>query len=214
MSDHEVVVQRISDALSGRGFYVQIRGNNLPKGSRRTEAIYRPDLIVRSKQDQDIIWLVEVETSQAGKSVVGAMMLADICMEEEIKRGRQREKPGIMFIFYRESANLQLAEKRLEALRRRRRVSHLAKILVLDETTALKKSSNLPSEITKHDLLRRAKRAGMNCVCAHQGIHSDTGNIVSVTLTVLRVTLVLLWKLLQACYRCYFSSTTVTAPMK
>jgi hypothetical protein len=121
MSDHEDVVQKIFNAFSRQGFTVQRRGNNLPKGSGRLNAIYRPDMMIRGGEDQDIIWLVEVETSQAGKSVVGAMVLADACMEKEIESGQQKEKPSMMFIFYRASANLQLAEKRSEALKQQRR---------------------------------------------------------------------------------------------
>ena len=138
MSGHEDVVRRISDAFSNRGFDVRSRGNNLPENARRDEVIYRPDLIVRNS-DGDIAWLVEVETNQPGKSVVGAAMLADICVEEEIKMRRQREKPGMMFIFYRASAKLRLAEKRLEAPKRQRRIRHLEPILILDETSAKKK---------------------------------------------------------------------------
>lgn len=143
MSEHEDVVKRVSNAFSNQGFHVQIRGNNLPKGSKRFEAIYRPDLIVRSKHDKDIVWLVEVETGRAGKSIVGAAILADICIEKEIKSRRQRKKSGIMFIFYRTSANLQLAEKRLKELTRLRKVNHLAPILVLYEMNALKKIKEL-----------------------------------------------------------------------
>ena len=125
MSDHEDVIQRISAALSDRGYDVQTSGTNLPKGSGLAEAIYRPDLIVRSRKSEDIIWLVEVETSHAGKSVVGAVILADICIEEEMRKRRPREKAGIIFIFYRASANLQLAHKKLDALKRQRRIRHL-----------------------------------------------------------------------------------------
>jgi hypothetical protein len=81
MSGHEDVVRRISDAFSNRGFDVRSRGNNLPKNARRDEAIYRPDLIVRNSEG-DIVWLVEVETNQPGKSVVGAAMLADILTDK------------------------------------------------------------------------------------------------------------------------------------
>lgn len=143
MSEHEDVVKRISNAFSNQGFQVQIRGNNLPKGSKRFEAIYRPDLIVRSKHSKDIVWLVEVETSRAGKSIVGAAILADICIEKEIKSRRQRKKSAIIFVFYRKSSNLQLAEKRLKELTRLRKVSHLKPILVLYEMNALKKIKEL-----------------------------------------------------------------------
>ena len=140
MSDHEDAVQRISEAFSGRRFHVQTRGNNLPEHSRRDDAIYRPDLIVRREKGGHIAWLVEVETSEAGKSVVGATILADICVEE-VEKQDQRDRPGIMFIFYKTSTNLQLANKRLKALERSGKISHLGRVVCLHEKAALKEIS-------------------------------------------------------------------------
>lgn len=139
MSDHDDVVARISEAYEKKGFRVQTRGNNLPQGSRRVEAIYRPDLLVKNPSDGQIAWIVEVETGDAGKSVIGAATLADICMGIEMERGRQRESPSLLFIFYRPSANLKLAEKRLVELTRQNRIKHLRDILLLTEKEGLEK---------------------------------------------------------------------------
>jgi hypothetical protein len=137
MSDHDVVVSRIKEAFQKKGFPVQTEGNNLPHGAKLTEAIYRPDMIVRSKGSDDVAWIVEVETSEAGKSVVGAAVLADVCMQIETERGRQRERPNLLFIFHRPSANLQLAEKRFEQLKRQHRLEHLAGVSILTERQAV-----------------------------------------------------------------------------
>jgi hypothetical protein len=128
LSEHEKMVTRISEAYAKRGFAVQTRGNNLPYGSKREEAIYRPDLIVRDPKDKQIHWIVEVETGEAGKAVVGAALLADICIELETQKGHQQVKPNLLFVFYRPSTKLQLAEKRLRQLVGRSRTNYLAKI--------------------------------------------------------------------------------------
>jgi len=94
-------------------------------------------MLVRSKGNPNILWIVEVETAQAGKSVVGAAVLADVCMQIEIERGKQKGKPILIFVFYRASANLQLAEKRLRRLHDQRKIEHLGGIKILTKEKAL-----------------------------------------------------------------------------
>jgi len=48
-----------------------------------------------------------------------------------------------MFVSYKASNNLQLADKRLDALRRQKRNNYLDQISVLDETRALKRIDEL-----------------------------------------------------------------------
>ena len=138
MSDHNDAVTRISQAFEEKGFVVQNRGNNLPRGSTRRTAIYRPDLLVRRDRNGPVRWIVEVETSEAGKSVVGAATLADTCMEIDCA-----DRPNLLFVFYRPSTNLQLAEKRLEHLVRQRRVEHLGDITIMTEKNAVNKIRQL-----------------------------------------------------------------------
>jgi len=130
--DHDDVVARISAEYEKRGFQVHSRRNNLPSGSKRNEAIYRPDLLVKDSGGQ-IVRIVEVETSDAGKAVVGAAVLADVCMGIEMENGRQKRKPTLVFIFYLKSANLELGKKRLEHLTRQNRIRHLADVLLTTE---------------------------------------------------------------------------------
>jgi hypothetical protein len=140
MSDHNNVVAGISAAYEKKGFRVQSRGNNLPQGSNRNEAIYRPDLVVRNPASHQIVHIVEVETGDAGKAVVGAAVLADICMGIEIEKGRQQKKPTLIFVFYEQSANLQLGKKRLTQLARQNRIRHLADVLIRSEKEALEEN--------------------------------------------------------------------------
>jgi len=137
ISDHNAAVAEIKEAFEKKGFQVQIRGNNLPQGSKQTEAIYRPDMLVRRRGNEDVAWIVEVEASQAGKSVVGAAVLADVCMQIEKQQGRQKGKPDLLFVFYRPSAKLQLARKRLERLTENRVIEHLNEIKIMTEKRVL-----------------------------------------------------------------------------
>lgn len=136
---HEDAVARISREFEKKGYSVQSRGNNLPTKSRRSGSIYRPDLLVR--KNGQIVWIVEVETSEAGKAVVGAAALADVCMEIEKQKGQQVVNPYLLFVFYRTTANLELATKRLTALKSR--ISHLEDTLALNEDDAIRKISQL-----------------------------------------------------------------------
>jgi len=140
MSDHNEVVERISKQFEKKRFQVQTRENNLPAGAGRNDAIYRPDMIVWNSEGQ-IVSLVEVETSEGGKAVAGAAILADICMENEMAKGLQNTKPNLLLVFYQTSANLELAVKRLTALRPK--TTHLRDIDALNEREALLKISEL-----------------------------------------------------------------------
>jgi hypothetical protein len=118
MSDHNAIVAKLSNEFRKKGWRIQVRGNNLPTGSRRSQVIYRPDILVRD-EDGQIAWIVEVETSDAGKAVAGTAILADICMGMEKTESKQRENPRLLFVFYNPSANLELAKKRLKPLENR-----------------------------------------------------------------------------------------------
>jgi Holliday junction resolvase-like predicted endonuclease len=102
--EHNRVVEQLAAQFEKKGYKAQTRNNNLPTEAGRGDAIYRPDIIVR-KSDGEIVWLVEVETSEAGKAVAGAAILADICMQKM----NVRDRPKPLFVFYRPSANLILS---------------------------------------------------------------------------------------------------------
>lgn len=76
-----------------------------------------------------------METSEGGKAVAGAAILADICMEKMNVKGR----PKLLFVFYRPRSNLKLAEKRLSAIGSR--IKYLEMSRPLSETVALKQIS-------------------------------------------------------------------------
>jgi len=145
MSDHNGVVRRIARAFREKRYHTQVKGNNLPRklprGRKREESIYRPDLLVMKEKDGPIHYIVEVETSQPGKAVVGAAVLADACVDSD--PNQQEAKPTLLFIFYRPTAKLQLAAKRLTRLEPLRRFEHLNDILFLREDEALDKIQKL-----------------------------------------------------------------------
>jgi len=135
LSDHETVVKRLAREFESKGYQVQTRENNLPSGAGRDGAIYRPDIIVRNSDGQ-IAWLVEVETSEGGKAVVGAAVLADICM----RKMNVTNRPKLLFVFYRPESNLRLARKRLQEIKER--VSAVELMAPLSEKDALEQIAN------------------------------------------------------------------------
>ncbi len=141
MTEHGEAVARISKEFKRKGFRIQTRLNNLPTNANQSETIYRPDILVGNPEDDQIAWIVEIETSEAGKAGVSAAALADICMEKEMAKVLQKVKPKLLFVFYRTSANLELAVKRLTALKPR--TTHLRDIAALNEREALLKISEL-----------------------------------------------------------------------
>ena len=94
-------------------------------------------------KNNEILWIVEVETGNAGKAVAGAVVLADICMQIEKERSVQREKPKLLFIFYAPTVNMKLATKRLDAMKSR--ITHLQSVEALTEREALQEISQIPS---------------------------------------------------------------------
>jgi hypothetical protein len=134
LSDHNDIVEKLAQQFTKRGFKPQTKENNLPTGAGRDETIYRPDIIVRNS-DGEIIWMVEVETSEGGKAIVGAAVLADVCMDKM----SVRNKPKLLFVFYRSEANLKLAEKRLLALKGR--ITNVELMSPLSEKRALEQIS-------------------------------------------------------------------------
>jgi hypothetical protein len=89
--------------------------------------------LVKDEDDQ-IAWIVEVETGDAGKAVAGAAILANICMEMEKTGPIQQKRAKLLFVFYNPYANLKLAGKRLNPLEI---------IKPMTETEALKTISKL-----------------------------------------------------------------------
>jgi uncharacterized protein (DUF302 family) len=64
MTEHDETVASISKEFKRRGFRVQTRLNNLPTNANQSEAIYRPDILVRNPKDGQIVWIVEIEKAK------------------------------------------------------------------------------------------------------------------------------------------------------
>lgn len=92
--------------------------NNLPiiNGIRPTReaSIYRPDIIVYDK-DENITHIWEIESSDGGKSMIGAIFLADACICRHINDGIQHSniKPELIFMILGNKNN---AMKRINAI--------------------------------------------------------------------------------------------------
>lgn len=98
------------------------RGNNLPISQKgeptRKESLYRPDIMIcEDRGSKRNIWcIVEIETG-AGKSIPGAMVLADHCIGEHRKIGLQDEgiRPRLFFVTLKDT---ELARKRISAVKK------------------------------------------------------------------------------------------------
>ena len=144
MSRHDDVVKRI-EAEFARAFRVSTRNNNLPKFNgvaHRGKSIYRPDIIFRGKSNGEITHIIEVETSKAGKSVVGAAVLANYCIGDHISRRKdnQSSAPHMIFVFLGEKPRIELAQKRLSRIQEEGYLRHLKQpILICREREAIEK---------------------------------------------------------------------------
>ena len=109
--EHEEAVLEISERFKD-SYEVSTRGNNLPR-PLRDEAVYRPDIIVRDNETKEIMYIVEVETSdKSGKSLVGSTILADYCVGVE----SPKNKPTLIFVFLGRNPSIHLASKRIERI--------------------------------------------------------------------------------------------------
>ena len=109
--EHEEAVLEISESFKD-SYKVSTRRNNLPR-PLRDEAVYRPDIIVRDNETKEIMYIIEVETSdKSGKSIVGATILADYCVGVE----SPKTKPTLIFVFLGRNPSIHLASKRIERI--------------------------------------------------------------------------------------------------
>ena len=157
MSRHDDVVKRIETEFAD-AFRVSTRNNNLPKFNgvaHRDKSVYRPDIIFRDKRNGEITYIIEVETSKAGKSVVGAAILADYCIADHISRGENNQSsvPHLVFVFLGEKPRIELAQKRLNRIQEGGYLRHLKQpILICREGEAPEKiwfihrNSQVPSK--------------------------------------------------------------------
>lgn len=92
--------------------------NNLPiiNGIRptRSTSLYRPEIIVYDK-DNNITHIWEIESGDGGKSMLGAIFLADACISMHLKDGIQSSqiKPELIFVIL---GNRDNAMKRIDAI--------------------------------------------------------------------------------------------------
>ena len=115
---HPETVKEFAEKLKRKYYKVAITNNSLPiiNGIRPTRdtSIYRPDIIASDKSGNiEQIW--EIESHDGGKSMVGAIFLADACISKHIEDGIQDSniKPDLIFVILGAKYN---AMKRIEAI--------------------------------------------------------------------------------------------------
>lgn len=137
------MVAKLQALLEQRGFEVQTTHTGLPlehltEHASRHGAIYDPDMIAR--KNGEITHIVEIESSEAGRSVIGAALLADYCIQYHKENGMQRRNPYLVFAILGEQASTKLTGKRLARLEK-----HFAnlQIRLYSEREAAEKLSHL-----------------------------------------------------------------------
>ncbi|MDH5770686.1 MAG: hypothetical protein OEZ25_05310 [Candidatus Bathyarchaeota archaeon] len=135
MSRHDEMVRRIESVFAG-AFKVSTRNNNLPRFrgiAYRDKSVYRPDVIFHDKRSGEITHIIEVETSKAGKSVVGSAILADYCIGDHIIRGEnnQSSEPHMVFVFLGENPRIELVPKRLNKVEEMGYLKHLKQPILI-----------------------------------------------------------------------------------
>ena len=113
------MLAKLQALFQQKGYDVQITHTGLPleqfteHGSRHG-AIYDPDIIAR--KNDEITHIVEIESSEAGRSVIGAALLADYCIQHHKENGMQHSNPYLIFVILGEQASTKLTGKRLAGL--------------------------------------------------------------------------------------------------
>lgn len=101
-------------------YYISDKKNNLPltqdSKTTREDSIYRPDILVKDKKG-NIIYIIEIETQDGGKSLIGALFLANACISKHIELKLQDsniETPKLVFVILGNKNN---ATKRIDAIK-------------------------------------------------------------------------------------------------
>ncbi len=94
--------------------------NRLPSWE---DDIYRPDILVKSKHNGEILYIIELQNS-GRKAVVGASILADYCL----KIMRQKIKPNLTFLVNSERGIKQLQNFRARCEIAKQYVTELSEI--------------------------------------------------------------------------------------
>ncbi len=90
----------------------------------REYSIYRPDILVKDINN-NITHIIEIETQDGGKSMIGALFLADACISQNIKAKLQDSSimPELIFVIL---GNILNAHKRIKAVEfHLKRISHI-----------------------------------------------------------------------------------------
>jgi len=93
VSWHKETVKEIVGKLKKHGYPVKAP-YNLPEQTRKG-ALYQPDIVVFDKGgNNEVVFIIEVQTKNVRKSICGAVILAEIC----VRMLKQKQKPEMFFV--------------------------------------------------------------------------------------------------------------------
>lgn len=98
--------------------------NYLPN---KESCIYQPDVIIKSKISDDILYIIEVECDPVRKVLVGASILADY----SISQMKVKTKPVLIFVIYTEKGIKQIHNFKERIRITKQYCKHIKDILVL-----------------------------------------------------------------------------------
>jgi hypothetical protein len=116
---HNETVKEFVEKLKHKYHNVSDDKNNLPltEGykSTRKGSIYRPDILVKDINN-NITHIIEIESGDGGKSMIGALFLADACISLNIKTKCQDSNvmPELIFVILGTKYNAIKRENALE----------------------------------------------------------------------------------------------------
>lgn len=117
---HEQAMIRVRDKL-GRIYKVE-SPRNLPVQTR-SGALYQPDVCAFDRSSDELKYIVEIESQNGRKSIVGAVCLAQICSKDM----GQTNKPKLFFIlkYFDDQEGIRKLNVRIRKLREMLRNDYL-----------------------------------------------------------------------------------------
>ena len=100
MGKHLEMMNRIKEFLQKRGEYEILPTTNLPIPCKNDTKLYHPDIVLR--KEKSITHIIEPETSTGGTTIIGKIMLAEICISKMRDDGKQSPtvKPKLIFLYH------------------------------------------------------------------------------------------------------------------
>ena len=130
MRKEHIEIQKSTKRRFSNRFFIKceaIYGKNyLPNEKSR---IYQPDVIIKNKISNEILYIIEVECDPVRKALVGAAVLADY----SINQMKVKTKPVLIYIIYTEEGIKQIHNFKERIRVAKEYCKHLKDILIFTE---------------------------------------------------------------------------------